>query len=193
MPITKPRPSKFGACQPGAAMGIIGKAILFTAMIGAPTLAADPCANPPPVVLDYLAAHPGWRIVRRVDLIRDDQELWAQAYRERCPGLATVDFDGTGRPHIGLALLGTINGKRHEQVVVIRRSGKNIEQHVLSAPFAIGRADVIYTVPPGVAKQWDGPKQVTLKQESLVYEHMESAAIQYYFAKGKFRSIQISD
>jgi hypothetical protein len=159
----------------------------------APAHADADCNKLPPEVADYLRANSGWKIVQFSDLVSDDQALWNQYSRGQCPGMTLVDFDGSGKKFHALALLQRSNGQLLEKVVVFRLSKRGLEEHILSEAGPASRADVIYRVGPGKTHEWDNSKEFLVPHDSLIYEHMESAARQYYYSRGKFRYVQTSD
>ena len=174
--------------------GALTAAFVFVFSLSGWAKAADaPCANPPSDVLDYLRAQPGWKILQVGDLVSDDQALWNQYHRDLCPGMTQVDFDGSGRKFHALALLRRSNGQLLEKVVVFRLGKHGLEEHILSEAGPASRADVIYRVGPGKTHEWDSTKEFFVPHDSLVYEHMESAARQYYYSRGKFLFVQTSD
>ncbi len=165
--------------------------ILLLAAFGAPSLAVDGCETPPAAARMYLDAHPGWRILRLTDLIPEDQSLWSDYHKGKCPGMAEIDFDGTGRKHVALALLSRIKGQDVERIVVVRSSDHGLEQHTIYREFPA--YVVIWRVGPGTAQEWDTPKKIRVRHDSLIVERLESATQQYYWANGKFRYVQTSD
>jgi hypothetical protein len=172
-------------------MRILFKPLLLCLALSAPALAADPCSNPPDVARVYLAAHSGWHILSSNDLYPDDRVLWAQYRKGLCPGMTEVDFDGSGRKHVALALLRHSSGRDLETIVLLRAGKHGLEEHVIYTDFPA--YCVIWRTGPGTAQEWDSPKKIRIRHDSLVVEHLESASQQFYWANGKFRYVQTSD
>jgi hypothetical protein len=165
---------------------------MVTALFGAPAIATDPCANVPPAAANYLNAHHGWRILRTSDLVRDDQQLWRQYHRGICPGLAEVDFDGSGNKFVALALVRQARGKQWERIVVVRQSPNGLESHTIIPVFESSYV-VVWQRPPEIVAQWDSGQRTRILHESLVVEQMEASSRSYYLKDGRFRFVQTSD
>jgi len=163
-------------------------------MAGTPAIAEDSCANVPDIAKAYLNAHPGWRILRVADLYSDDQHLWRQYHKGKCPGLAEVDLDGSGTMFVGLALIRPDKSAAQERIVVVRAGPKEIETQTLYRDFEVTTHTVIWRAPPGITWQWDEPnKKIRIANDSLIVETMESSAQQFYLKNGKLAYIQTSD
>lgn len=152
---------------------------------------ADPCTPPKPVA-QYLALHPGWRIETVVDLVPDDQKLWAQDHKGLCPGLAGVVLDASGKTSFALAVLANRGGKVSEQAIVLKPAGADFRTFVLQPPFK-GRCCVVWRSPPGKSSDMDTGRAFDIPYDSVVWEEMESASQQFYFLRGKFHKLQTGD
>ena len=164
--------------------------VTFASLLAA-TANVDPCTPPKPVA-QYLALHPGWRIETIADLVPDDQKLWAQYHKGRCPGLARVALDTGGKISFALALLGNRGGKASEQLIVLKPAGTDFKTFVLQPPFEGGRS-VVWRAAPGKSSDMDTGRALTIPHDSIVFEEMESASQQFYFQRGKFHMLQTSD
>ncbi|HWA92596.1 MAG TPA: hypothetical protein VG889_21370 [Rhizomicrobium sp.] len=159
------------------------------ALLAGAQASAAPCTPPPPVA-SYLAGHPGWTILDMPDLLTDDRLSWRQSHNGQCPGLTRVVLDGSGRVSFGLALVDRDNGL--EQVVALMAQAKGFRAYVLEPPVnAVGA--VVYRAPPGSAADEEAHVKVKIAHDSIVWEQMEAASRQFYFAGGEFHAIQTGD
>ncbi len=161
-------------------------------MLGATASTADPCANPPAAAIAYLKAHPGWKILSAADLQPDDRSLWTHVHKNLCPGMAEVDFDGSGNKYVALTVIRPDKDWFIETIVILRDGNDRLDVHTLwhDEP----GYDVIWRFGPTTVQDWENPrKKMRIPHDSLVVERLESATRQYYLKDGKFRFVQTSD
>jgi hypothetical protein len=177
-------------------MRILIFGLVLAALAGSPAFAQ--CENLPADAQNYLKAHPGWRVLEIKDIDDpDDQKAWMKKRPGLCPGLATVDVDGSHRMSHALALLGTVGGKAQEQVVLLWHEGKPQPAQTLVDPFSVGPHVgphmVIWRLAPGVYEEWDTHKKTRIAHDSVGFEAFEASVRLFYFSKGKFHTLITSD
>jgi hypothetical protein len=146
------------------------------------------CEAIPKPVKSYLADHPKLHLVTVSDLGPDDQQLWQQYHRGLCPGLASVDLDGSGRNSYALtALTNTTNGEA--QRLILLQHGKAPQIIVKST----AARSVVWRAKPGMTRDVITGKRTLVPHDSFVFEAMESAARTYYLRSGKIKLIWTSD
>ncbi len=163
---------------------LIGLLALGLAVAAPATHAA--CDPLPAPVAGYVRAHAGWKVVRFTDLVRDDQALWAQYHKTVCPGWAKVRLDPRQPAFYAVALI----RPKQEKLVLIDADGRHARDLVPADRLYNPR--VVWTVPPGRYRDENTEKDVTVGEESVVFEAMEAAATQFYMKDGKIRSLLAS-
>ena len=161
-------------------------AVLILAV--APAVAA-PC-TPPALVVAYLQSHRPWAMLDIGDLSSDDRTLWQQYHKGACPGMARVALDGGKENSFALALLD--KNKHLAALDVIPAGAGKLREFVLDKPFA-GSTVVVWRAPPGPSADILTGRKVRIANDSIIWEKMESAAQQFYFANGRFHMLQTSD
>lgn len=155
--------------------------------------AGTSCANLPAAVNDYLHRHPEWAIVTADNLIDDDKKLWSHFHGRLCPGMAIADLDGSGRKFYALALRRRSNGTAWEELVLIGPNGKQWTEKTLADPDKGDSVLVVWRAPRGKYYSYETNRHFWVRHDSIIYELMESSSIQYYFERGKLRSVQASN
>lgn len=163
--------------------------ILAALMLCTAAAAASPCDAPPPVA-DYLKAHPRWSVVDMSDLDRDEKAIWAEAHKGQCPGIAAVKLDESGATSYALELRDRRGDL--EQLVVLQALGGRFKEVVLERPFRTGGL-VVWRSPPGRSGDMYTRRRVRIVHDSIIWERMESASQQIYFAGGRFHRLQTGD
>jgi hypothetical protein len=161
------------------------------ALLTIPAGASDPCADPPPAADAYLRTQPGWKILRLQDMDPDDQSLWIRYHKNLCPGMAAVDFDGSGKRWVGLALLRHAENGVVEKIAFVRLLEGRLETHLVYRDFPAYQ--VIWTRPPETVHEFETGKTTAIAHESLVVEHLEASTQQWYRRNGTFHFVQTSD
>jgi len=104
--------------------------------------------------------------------------------------MARVALDGYGATSYALALLDKRKGL--EQFVVLKAGRGGFREIVLQKPFA-GIGTVVWRAPPGKSADMYSPGEVRIAHDSIIWERMESASQQFYYANGRFHKLQTSD
>ena len=146
------------------------------------------CDNVPAKVAAYVATRPGWHVIHLADLGSDDQALWSRYRGDACPGFARADLQGKGRWSYGLSL----SKGSDTQSIILYDDGNTMREKVLPADAGVVR-HVVHAAPPGPTSRFGIPKHIDIPHESLVFEVLESSAVQYYWRNGRLVDITISD
>lgn len=165
---------------------------LMVVGISRPAAAYNPCTEISPLVANYLSANPGWTIVLPEDLGRDRAQMWQRQHRRLCPGMAEVDFDGSGRTFTALALI-RHNLRNEEKLVLLRQEANGIAVRVLVPEEHSGAPLALIRLPPGPAAEWDGGAIIAIPHESLGVIWHEASARQYFWDNGAFRCVRALD
>lgn len=145
------------------------------------------CNQIPQDAQTWLAANPAWHLVQIEDLRSVDQVNWHRAMAARCPSLIAADFDGTGMKFTVLSVLRRA-GSDPEQMILALRGHSSFTLRDAAATKAPA---VVMQQIPGVARQWDGGRQVEIRNASVAVVQMGGGVEQFYFSGGKFESIWI--
>ena len=149
---------------------------------------------PKKIVEEILIKNSGWKILEFSDLSPDDQVIWKQTSANYCPGVAIGDFSGDGRQTYAVAII-LDAGKRQEEKLffadlkndVLTITELNSENNVTF--FAAVRKGT-----PGEYKDvYDRTKKISIKNETIVYIHLESSAVTFYMRNNKFEKLLVSD
>lgn len=166
-------------------LGVISGLALLT---GAVTTAHAACVSPP-AVQTYLSQNPDWKVLDETALTADDKALWSQTYAGQCPGIASADIAGAGKPAYAIALLKTTEKETQQQIVLIDGSTTT----TLRVPRPTTKPAVVRVAPPGEYKDVETEKSVKTTQPGFIVQTLEGAAAVFYLVGGKMTSIWISD
>jgi hypothetical protein len=153
---------------------------------------ADEC-NVPKAIKTYLNAHADWALVRRKDLVEDDQNLWDKYHRGHCPGFAVVDLDGRGKKSFALALLRRAKENLVEKLILLEGSENGLMEQTLVEEQPVDNPFVVWKGKAAKTYDYATDRYVLIKNDPIVYEKMESTSKVYYRINGKFRSLLASD
>ena len=151
----------------------------------------DACSKAPAPVT--AAVEPGWALLRLEDLNSDDQKLWLGARPRSCPGYAAANMGAGSGPSYIVALIDKRTAKAREKVVLLVPNETAFAKHTLAKPAPVGNPAVVWRAPPGKYHEWDASHSITIRNDSVVLETMETSAVQYYFDGGRLRSLTTSD
>jgi hypothetical protein len=126
------------------------------------------------------------------DLGSDDRALWQRYHRGLCPGAAIANFGDGGKSYV-LAMLDRSHAQLQEKLVVVKWAHANYSEQVLSPANKTDRVSVVWRLKPGSSYDYATGQTVSVRHDSVVYEVMESAALQFYWTSGKFHTLQTAD
>jgi hypothetical protein len=138
-----------------------------------------------------------WRPKDVSDLGPDDKELWLKANPKDCPGIAIGHFEEPDRVSYAVLLVPKSELKHAYKIIVLRElpTGNGYAARLLDQADGEYSSSglVISRVPPGKYSDFEGTASVSVKVDAVNVEWIEKAAVLYYWANGKYHTIQISD
>jgi len=155
--------------------------------------AADPCAVVPPAVSAAVSREPGWTLLRLKDLEAGDRAIWHAHKPKACPGFAAARLGVGSGLAFAIALIRTTAHRREEEVILLIPKGRHIQRRFLYRPYPVGNAEVVWRYPPGPTRAWDGGPTIKVAHDSIIVEEIESRTVQFYFVRGRMRSVVTSD
>lgn len=159
--------------------------------------AFDPCsvsALPSAIGTVLKVNFVGWRPRQISDLVADDQQLWAKAHSQSCPGIASGHFDGGSRLEYALLLVPMSNSGSYRLALFRENSAGTFVVRVLAhSEGDAGSKPVISKVPPGKYSDPENGKTVRTKADSILLEWIEAAARLYYWSGSAFHELQVED
>jgi hypothetical protein len=161
----------------------------FTAI---PALATPTeCVLPWPVQAALGDRWSGWRLLQLADLRSDDQTLWREhsLNGKHCPGMNQGKFDGL---HTGF--LFALGRESEEEVVIIATpNGDSFTITVLAKPMKVPYFSVVNVFPPGKYKDFYTGRAIQVRADSAAMEAIEASITLFYFERGRWQSLQLSD
>lgn len=137
----------------------------------------------------------GWRIIKKEDLVFDDQTLWDKSHQEECPGISAGRYDKAAGIEYAILVFREISEKKHTKLLLLKSDTSGIyHSTVLYFENDVTNLPVIYRRPAGKYSDfYNDKKSIVTKSDVIVYEHIEASAIVFYNKNGKYRQILISD
>jgi hypothetical protein len=136
-----------------------------------------------------------WRILVDSDLNKDDQEIWSRTHRGECPGITSGRFVSPSKADYAVLLVNKQSAHREVRVIVVRSNTSSAyEATAIYSNNQVTNYPVIHTSKPGKYHDFhDRKKFVQIDSDVLIYEHIESRALAFYYKGGKFIRLVISD
>jgi len=156
----------------------------------------DSSALPTPAQQLLTVKFSQWRPKLVSDMDTDDQKIWLAARGNACPGMATGKFETADKTSYALLLVPKSNTGAGYKIIVLGKDASDDSYAWRLVDHAETPADlglVISKVPPGKYSDWEGNKSIQLKLDGLQVEWMEQGALVYYWSRGQYRSIRVSD
>lgn len=145
------------------------------------------------VLLD--SKYADWRPKDVSDLGADDKELWLKAHPKDCPGIAIGQFEKAGRLSYAVLLVPKSKLKQGYKILVLTPTANayaaRLLDHADSGYSSSGL--VLFKLPPGTYADFEQTASVRVKHDAINVEWIEKASVLYYWANGKFLTIQPSD
>ncbi|MFC4763353.1 hypothetical protein [Dyella koreensis] len=174
-------------------MKILGSFIvllLCSSMV--PLRASTPCL-PDNVRSKLSIKFPGWHVVELKDLREEDQDLLREHSGSDCPGVAAGNFDGRRQKSYAVTLFKNEVGLKQMLIVIHPETDESKKAiTVLDEPKDVSYLSVVWRVDPGVNSDVNG-KKFKISQDSISYEAIEAGSILYYFSKGGYQHIQLTE
>ena len=134
---------------------------------------------------------PGWRMVNVDDLSADHKQLWLKDHRKECPGITTGRFEPSGNWSTAVLLISKTPSDSRAKVILINTTRWT---HRTLANFKDARPiPVLFKAPRGSYQSWDDSQKVRSKYSVIALVTYEASATAFYWSKGKFCEIAISD
>jgi hypothetical protein len=182
-------------------LALFAAASVFTAAWLLPLAAqgSDSCpkATLPSAASELLkTTFPSWRPKQLSDLDADDRQLWLKAHDELCPGVAVGHFKSADETGYALLLVPSAKPTGGYKLIVLSRSqsGQGYTANVLDqAEGQTYSGLVISTAAPGRFSDFESTKSVQLKLDSIYLEWIEKGAQLFYWSRGRYHKLQVSD
>ena len=133
------------------------------------------------------------------DLLKDDQELWSQAKPDLCPGFAAGHFESMKHLSYAVILVGSDKAKGYKLVALTADAGNRYKANVLSeekrnGPEKYPLYPVVHSLPPGEYRDfYDSSRKVQTQLDAIALERLEAWMTMFYWEKGRFNKLRLSD
>ena len=136
-----------------------------------------------------------WRPKEVSDLGADDKERWRKAHPKECPGIAIGHFEEPDRLSYAILLVPTSERENGYKILVLKKlpTGNAYTATLLDRGDYSSSGLVISKVPPGRYSDFEETASVRLNLDAVNVEWIEKGAVLYYWANGKYRTVQTSD
>lgn len=131
-----------------------------------------------------------YKITAVTDLSDDDQKFWLQTHPDSCPGLAIGNFETQKHKSYALLLITGV-GAEVRQILAVFSVDKKVHERMIRSH--INSVDVIYPLPPGKYKNYNGSRVLKSSLDSIALEAIESRIVVYNLERGKLQSLVTSD
>lgn len=136
---------------------------------------------------------PNWTIVTLRDLRPDDQKAWLRDYPGECPGIVAGNYEPAERLSYAITLLRRERRKLYQVLLVLSPVKDGYQLRVLSKPYENTGAMIVSKLPPGTYSNSDRSARIRAKFSVISYEAFGVGSIVYYWANGRYHSIQTSE
>jgi len=76
---------------------------------------------------------------------------------------------------------------------MVPKGPRDSTHFVLAKPWQVANPAVVWRAPPGKTREWDGGPTLRVENDSIVIEVMEAYAEQFFFTRGRLKSVVISN
>jgi hypothetical protein len=168
--------------------------LLLIMMSGVVSVAQCPSRKAPPSLVSYVAEQfPDWRIVEVKDLLDYHQQLWRSEHPAECPGVAVGRFEPTGLWKWAILLVPKAETDNRAKALLLKEQGSGYTSMTLAEVPNRGNVPVLAKAAPGLYKSYDSAQRVRTRYSVVSLIFYESSASVFYWDKGKFHEIQVSD
>lgn len=171
-------------------------ALIFVLGLGALNPLFSQCKEGliPPGMSQYVKTKfTDWKVVAVTDLLEYHRELWLQEHSTACPGVAQGRFDPSGRWKTAILLIPKLPSENKAKLILVDNKGNKYSSMILADMNERGQVPVIYTAPRGSYKSWDNSRKVMARYAVVALVFYESSGTVFYWARGKFHELQVSD
>lgn len=147
----------------------------------------------PSEIEEYLENNFGeWRVVRLEDLLPEDKQLFLKQHPDDCPGFTSGAYRCSDSQSFAVVILSSDNPPR-AKLLAFDHVGESYEATTLWEIPNVSNIPVVFTMPPGAYLSWERDEEVTTECPVIFYVHYEASAWMFYWSKGKWRELQISE
>lgn len=177
---------------------IVG-ACLFAILLWSQSIAwaneASKCRPPTSLAKQLTESFAGYAIVTINALRAGDRDRFRADHHGSCPGLAKLDFYGTGAPTYGLALVKRQGNQVLLKLVVATRAPKAVSWDLRQLDEAdnLVAAPAIWAEPPGEYKDVREKKAIKAQHPVLLAAQYEAWAIAFAWNKNEVEKVWITD
>ncbi len=139
------------------------------------------------------AEHPDFSVVTLNRLNPDYRRFYQKEAPKGCPGVADLDFFGTGKRDYAIVLAPDKQGPPSARLVLAEPLGSGSWKITLLATVETGPAPVIFVESPGKYEDAYGNKTILAKHPVLLFVGYESWATVYAWTGGKIDELWLSD
>ncbi len=182
---------------------LVVRSVLVALILGCvPVIASTPTGNdcsqllPQPVKRLLARQYPSWKVTALPDLLPEDRKLWRESpYRKGdCPGVAVGHFERRDRLSYGVLLIRRRGDKTYNMLLLASQVGRGKWRlSVLDKEREVAFTTAIWKMPPGQYSNWDDTERVRITLDGIVNEQIEAWSIMYYWRRGDWHQIRLSD
>jgi hypothetical protein len=182
------------------------KSLYYLLLILPPSLAQSGKAEPAMVCNDSVlpaSAHrllnlefPEWRPKHVSDMNPYDQQLWLTAEHSKdCPGIVSGHFETADELSYALLLVPKSNPSEGHKIVVLSKGAPKSAYTWKLLLHGDGTSSglVISKAAPGKYSDWENKKSIQLKMDGILVEWLEKAGVLYFWSKGQYHELTVSD
>ncbi len=147
------------------------------------------CEFPQDLKDEVSIRYPGFTLVKLADLSADDKAIFQKDHASQCPGSASVDFYGDGKPTHAIVLVD--KRKKKANLIVAHKLGRWELQLLESSDTT--PLPVVWRDRPGKYQDVYGEKKLAATHPVIVLCGYESWAIVYAWTGSKIEKVWISD
>jgi hypothetical protein len=171
-------------------------------LLGGPLVSGQPagrpsssCENELPSGIEkaVLAKLKGWKIVTLGELSQDDQEIFADSYEEKCPGIATGQFAPGQSPAYAITLVRSRSGALYQTLVLAAEKNRRYQVTTLSPQQRVAAPSIVRKLPAGSYSSQRGEIQIAAAYDVIAYERIQAGTVIYFWSNNKYRSLVISE
>lgn len=135
--------------------------------------------------------YPSAELVTLADLDEEERTMFQRDHRKQCPGAATVDFYGDGKPTMALVLVSRSGTKESAQLVVAHKVGH--EWRTAALDKADSSVPVVWRQAPGLYEDVYGEKRIRATRPVIVFCGYNSWAVLYAWTGSRVTKLWLAD
>jgi hypothetical protein len=154
-------------------------------------LPGDPCDLPVDLRSVVFQKFPGTSVAHLTDLNEEDRKLYTKDHGAQCPGLASADFYGDGKPTWAMVLISGEKLARKAQLIIAHQIDGVWKLQALKA--TDGPTPVVWSDKSGKYEDIYGRKTIHAAHPVLVFCGYESWAVVYSWNGKTIEKVWLSD